>query len=112
MSGDCMRFPATPEEFIKDYSFADKEQMYTNGADLVPVFRVEQMMEHYFPKWIPVTERLPEKYGFVLVYTIDKIVGEAVLINIDKFYWAGSDEDAEPIAVTHWMPLPEPPKEE
>jgi hypothetical protein len=62
--------------------------------------------------WIPVSERLPEKDGFVLVYTIDQIVGEAILLNRKEFYWAGSDDDAEPIAVTHWMPLPEPPKEE
>ena len=62
-------------------------------------------------RWIPVTERLPEDC-FVLVYTVDKIVGEACFFDGDKFYWAGSDDYAEPIAVTHWMPLPEPPKGE
>ena len=48
MSGECMSFPKTVEEFIKQYSFTDKEQVYTNGAKLIPVFRVEQMLEHYF----------------------------------------------------------------
>ena len=61
--------------------------------------------------WVPVSDMLPEKDGFVLVYTIDQIVGEAILINRKEFYWAGSDDDAEPISVTHWMPLPKPPKE-
>ena len=63
-------------------------------------------------KWIPVSERLPEYCDFVLVYTIDKTVGEAILDKGRKFYWVNTDEDAEPIAVTHWMPLPTPPKEE
>lgn len=48
MSGECMSFPATPAEFIESYSFKDKEQVYTNGVELIPVFRVEQMLEHYF----------------------------------------------------------------
>lgn len=46
--GDCMEFQANPLDFIKAYSFKDKEEIYTNGSDLVPVFRVEQMIDHYF----------------------------------------------------------------
>ena len=65
-----------------------------------------------FQKWIPVTERLPEEWGFVLGFSVDKIVGEMHWDSDEGFYWAGSDEDAEPVAVTHWMPLPEAPKEE
>jgi len=34
-------------DFIKKYSFNDKEEIYTNGADLIPVFRVEQAWDHY-----------------------------------------------------------------
>lgn len=45
---ETMDFPATPEEFINGYSFKDGEEIYTNGLQLVPVFRVEQMLEHYF----------------------------------------------------------------
>ena len=48
MSGECMIFPNTPQEFIKQYSFTDTEQVYTNGTVLIPVFRVEQLLEHYF----------------------------------------------------------------
>ena len=47
--GDMMTFPEDPKKFIKDYSFKDKEEIYTNGSELIPVFRVEQMLEHYFP---------------------------------------------------------------
>lgn len=44
---DTMTFPRTFMEFIKEYSFKDKEEIYTNGAELVPFFRVEQGWEHY-----------------------------------------------------------------
>lgn len=47
--GEMMTFPEDPKEFIKDYSFKDKEEVYTNGSELIPVFRVEQMLEHYLP---------------------------------------------------------------
>lgn len=45
---DRMEFPKKMKEFIDSYSFKDKEEVYTNGAELIPVFRVEQAMEHYF----------------------------------------------------------------
>ena len=46
--GEMMSFPETPEEFLEQYSFADKKEEYTNGSELIPVFRVKQMFEHYF----------------------------------------------------------------
>ena len=62
-------------------------------------------------KWIPVTERLPNYNTFVIVFA-EGIVGEAVLDDANYWYWAGTDEYASKIKVTHWMPLPEPPKGE
>jgi hypothetical protein len=44
---DRMEFPNTMKEFIDSFSFKDSEEAYTNGAELVPVFRVEQGFEHY-----------------------------------------------------------------
>ena len=61
------------------------------------------------PKWIPVSERLPKYNTFVIVFA-EGIVGEAVLDDADYWYWAGTDEYASEINVTHWMPLPEAPK--
>ena len=48
--GDRMEFPKDWKKFLEDYSFKDKEEIYTNGARLIPTFRVEQMMEHYLRK--------------------------------------------------------------
>lgn len=46
--GDMMDFPSTWELFLQDYEFKDTKQIYTNGSDLIPSFRVKQMIEHYF----------------------------------------------------------------
>lgn len=44
---DMMNFPPTFEEFIKQYEFKDEKEIYTNGAELIPSFRVMQAWEHY-----------------------------------------------------------------
>lgn len=41
-------FPKTADEFIKQHSFKDEKKLYTDGSDLIPVSRVEQMLNHYF----------------------------------------------------------------
>lgn len=57
--------------------------------------------------WISVEERLPEKHAGVIVRCED---GYMALMTYDGSHWNwnGRYEDS----VTHWMPLPEPPKEE
>ncbi len=80
-------------------------------------------------RWISVTERLPEEDGDYLVWYLIEDGGEPCFgilpfdSNVpafgywDEYYdpvtygWAGSDF-IEVKGVTHWMPLPEPPKEE
>ena len=44
--GEQMDFPNTFDEFAKDYGFRDKKEVYTNGSELIPVFRVKQWLEH------------------------------------------------------------------
>ena len=46
MTDEKMNFPATFQEFSEDYKIVDKEQIYTNGTALIPIFRVEQWLEH------------------------------------------------------------------
>lgn len=45
---DVMTFPERIEDFLKDYSFRDEKEIYTNGSDLIPLFRVVQALEHYY----------------------------------------------------------------
>ena len=44
--GDCMTFPTTFDEFAEQYKIVDSEEVYTNGIELIPVFRVKQWLEH------------------------------------------------------------------
>ena len=46
MSGDVMQFPKTVEEFMEEYKVVDTEHVYTNGTELVPIFRMEQWFEY------------------------------------------------------------------
>lgn len=60
------------------------------------------------PRWIPVTEQLPEKYHQVLVYglngmQIDYYAGEKSIGGRPLFMISEAK-------VTHWMPPQEPPK--
>ena len=43
---DCMTFPATFDEFAEQYKIIDKQEVYTNGTELIPIFRVKQWLDH------------------------------------------------------------------
>lgn len=65
---DCMSFPKEPMDFIKGYSFVDSDEVYTNGAELVPLFRVEQMLEHYHKPYKNEEEIAKEYDEFDVIY--------------------------------------------
>ena len=41
-----MTFPKTFDEFVEEYGFVDEKEVYTNGSELIQVFRVKQWLEH------------------------------------------------------------------
>jgi len=43
---DMMTFPETVDEYMEQYKITDTKQIYTNGAELVPIFRMKQWFEH------------------------------------------------------------------
>jgi hypothetical protein len=61
-------------------------------------------------KWISVTERLPMNDNYINV-TTDGAVVQAYWHN-GRFYAFTAIGVATVVGVTHWMPLPEPPKGE
>ena len=49
---EAMEFPKNILDFINDYSFEDRDEVYTNGSELIQVFRVIQALEYYAPELI------------------------------------------------------------
>ena len=117
-----MEFPETFEEFAKEYGFKDDKEVYTNGSDLIQIFRVKQWLEHdnklrrietdtayecgkHANKWIPVSERLPEKYVDVLVTV--KHFEYPQMGHLEGGVWYADDTIKYlPDAVIAWQPLP------
>lgn len=76
--------------------------------------RLEQALYMPLPRWIPVTERLPEQGKRYLVIRFDEVT-KTQFIDIlwhdaHDLWWNRLYKGQ--YNVTHWMPLPEPPKEE
>ena len=128
MSGQTMYFPDTVEEFMERYEIVDSKQVYTNGIELVPIFRMKQWFEqHPEPHWIPCSERMPGEHEWLGTKRFGTTISDEVYVTfenpkgerfckhlsfqngelsafdkstIDAFY-----KGSKPIA---WMPLPEP----
>lgn len=74
------------------------------GGDVTPVVRRGDQ------KWIPVTDRLPEKKGNYLGFT-----GSTFMVGYykgDAVWWIWVYDREGVDLFTHWMPLPEPPEGE
>ena len=65
-------------------------------------------------KWISVKDRLPENDQWTLCCMKDKSFGTFRVFqwNYIDWQWNDGNEWFDEKDVTHWMPLPEPPKEE
>ncbi len=63
--------------------------------------------------WIPVSERMPIDFEAVIAFDGDQVYGEAMYSSDDGFTIDGYEpcDRLKLQNVTHWMPLPPPPKE-
>ena len=116
-----------PEEFgdAWDFTFACQQTMHEAADAIEELSRdLDSMNEANIalygalPKWIPVSEKLPEESGHYLICLECKCNGESLGAWMqmawfcEKFYWEHRYGDGIfNETVTHWMPLPEPPKE-
>ena len=100
----------------------DMNRLNHIGDDLIAAFNdgYEHGKADAKPKWIPVTERLPDagKKVLVFAYGYDTITARMCKKTEDGypvFECKGYDgiylEMARAGRISHWMPLPEPPKE-
>lgn len=85
------------------------KQLHKASADAI-----EELTNRNVGKWIPVTERLPEQGKRYLVIRFDEVT-KTQFIDIlwhdaHDLWWNRLYKGQ--YNVTHWIPLPEPPKEE
>lgn len=88
------------------------ENMRQHKQHSVPFEYIKSMTPAHVapvPKWISVKERLPEEGEDVLVYLGEGIF--EICWTLKDGFWETRDSYLDTDAVTHWMPLPEPPKE-
>ena len=99
--------------------FVGEDMLYDKAADVIEELstQFDNMNEENIalygalPKWIPVTEELPESDTNVLVKSGSFV--SVWSLREGDVYW--EDEYSyfhDMCEVTHWMPIPEPPKEE
>jgi hypothetical protein len=83
---------------------------YESSTNMALVEIDGETIIEFVPKWIPVSERLPVEFENVLVAN-----KRGKHYDIDKAWWNGSFFDRCAKGgyhnITHWMPLPQPPKE-
>lgn len=95
----------TKGELVSKLHLRSLDEIYDEQCELV-----QRFADQHKPKWISVKERLPDSNDMVLI--CDKFgVGLAWFERHrgKNLYW---NSDTGIIKnVTHWMPLPEPPKE-
>ena len=92
------------------YSNGDAPSKECATMNVAAADAIEELIK-VVPRWISVEERLPENGKFVLVSDgddIDTACRYKALTpdEVETFFWDSVLE------VTHWMPLPEPPKED
>jgi len=103
------------EELTKDLERLKNYEMFWNKEAEEALRRFQVAVANKL-RWIPVTERLPEPkfarewYLVALESGCVKSLAYEKEGRTDNLFRPGWHETASP--VTHWMPLPEPPKEE
>lgn len=98
----------TREEEIKEV--AQKEMSkYPNFCITAPAFRMGAEWADAHPHWISVEDELPKENGRYLVFNgITK--DQEIFVYSNGIWWYNADRRPNGI-VTHWMPLPQAPKE-
>lgn len=100
--------PRCPYFNVAEWKFRCNEKD-TDAADLIEAQAAEiEKLKAQVPRWIPVTERLPEQDVPVLAWFDDGLISrqspDIVLWNGHE--WMHRHLHRNVCGITHWMPLP------
>lgn len=93
---------------VCDMKISQQDKMTLFGLITAIGFKYQQDM----PKWIPVTERLPEDYEPVLTCDDHENIHIMTHTKIYKYPFGISPMHPRYFMPKWWMPLPEPPESE
>lgn len=79
---DMQKFDDNIIENLRMFSFKDDEQFYTNGVELVPLYRVVQILEHFKVQEL-VDKETPKKPKNVSEYSSDEWCPNCHSFNIE-----------------------------
>lgn len=82
------------------------EQSYCKNALHKDALALIQQLEAQVPRWISAEEQLPKEFATVIIWRND--CKNATIGWLIGGHWSVP----KGVRVTHWMPLPEPPKED
>ena len=100
---------------------AAADRLENQNAHIAALQQEIEKLRGQVSRWIPVTERLPElqSWGASIVVlgliksknapSLNKLHDLTLCVYCDNGIWS---MPGRYVAITHWMPLPEPPKEE
>ena len=90
-----------------------REKLVHLLKDIMPLFTFEEQVDHLITngvtvqEWISVKDRLPEENTTVIVATDNGIVFQCLYAYDGWNLWEGNE-----VNITHWQPMPQPPKGE
>ena len=106
-------------EDMRQFAERHRGRNYTSGPHWSTLARFTLLFDEYekaiaraevaeaMVQWIPVEERLPEERVSVIC-SHERTNAVEMAYYVDGHWW----QDGRIVIVTHWMPLPDPPKED
>lgn len=102
---------------LMTYTWRDEDERLIDDADEKRAYIKEWLpVLPTVGGWVSVKDRLPDKSGSYLVM-LENVFVTHLSMNVHYWnakdeYWRGSEAHSRIVGISHWMPLPEPPKEE